>query len=183
MKKILVFAGSLRKESLNKKLAQMAAKIAVQHGAEVTFIDLKDYPMPLYDGDVEEAGGLPENALKLKELFAVQHGFIIASPEYNSAFSPLLKNTLDWLSRPSKGSAEPYKNKHALMLAASTGGFGGIRGFVHLRLLLSTLQLTVSPEQFAFPNAHEAFDNENNFKDEAILRRLSGIIERFLKTI
>src|ERR1700733_11604898 len=98
--KILVFAGSLRAGSYNKKLAKIAAKGAEEAGAEVTYIDLKDYPLPVYDQEIEDSQGLPQNALKLKELFMNHNGFIIASPEYNSSIPGALKNVIDWVSRP-----------------------------------------------------------------------------------
>lgn len=105
--KILFLAGSARKDSLNKKLAKVAYELAIEQGADATFIDLKDYPLPIYDADDEVAGGLPENAIKLKALFVEHSGIFIASPEYNSSFSALLKNTIDWISRPHTEKERP----------------------------------------------------------------------------
>jgi NAD(P)H-dependent FMN reductase len=116
MTKLLFLAGSARQDSWNKQLAKEACALAESKGAVVSWVDLKDYPMPLYDGDVESAQGIPENAKKLKALFAQQDGIFIASPEYNGSFSPLLKNTIDWLSRPSEESEAPliaFKDKVA----------------------------------------------------------------------
>lgn len=149
MTKILAFAGSLRKDSLNKKLALIAVEGASSTGAVVTYIDLKDYPLPLYDGDVE-AAGFPENALKLKALFMEHDALLIASPEYNSAFSAVLKNVIDWVSRKSEESEAPlacFTGKTALILSASPSALGGLRGLVALRLLLSNLKVLVLPEQ------------------------------------
>jgi NAD(P)H-dependent FMN reductase len=119
--KILVFAGSLRRDSFNKKLAKIASQAAEKAGAEVTYIDLKDYPLPIYDAEIEEGEGIPENALKLKELFWKHDGFIIASPEYNSSISGVLKNVIDWASR--NASADEvylscFIDKVALILSA-----------------------------------------------------------------
>lgn len=125
MIKLLFFAGSARKNSLNKNLAKAAYNIALNQGSTATFIDLKDYPMPLYDGDLEDESGLPEKAIELKEVFMAHNGFFIASPEYNSSFSPLLKNSLDWVSRPHEKNEPPlsaYCNKVAAITAASPGG-------------------------------------------------------------
>jgi len=136
MAKLLFFAGSARKDSLNKKLAALAGELASEKGADVTIIDLKDFPMPLYDGDLEEEEGLPENAKRLKKLFIEQDGFFIASPEYNSSFSSLLKNTLDWISRPheeNEASLSAYRGKVAALGAVSPGALGGLRGLVPLR--------------------------------------------------
>ncbi|MBL24443.1 MAG: NADPH-dependent FMN reductase [Rhodospirillaceae bacterium] len=168
--KILAFAGSLRDESLNKLLVRAAAKGAEGAGAEVTAIDLKDYPMPIYDGDIEAADGLPENALKLKELFEAHDALLIASPEYNSSISPVLKNTLDWVSRPAAEGETPlsaYNGKVAALVAASPGGLGGLRGLVHLRQILGNINVLVIPDQRAVGSAFDAFDENGDLKDEA----------------
>ena len=136
--KILAFAGSLREGSYNKKLI----KTAIQ-GAEVTYIDLKDYPLPIYNADIEEKEGLPANAIKIKELMWKHDGFIIASPEYNSSISAALKNLIDWASRPAT-KEEVYLScfidKVALLISASPGYLGGIRGLVHLRSILENIK-------------------------------------------
>ena len=144
--KILAFAGSTRTDSLNKKLVKIAANGAKNVGAEVTFIDLRDYPMPLYDGDLEAKEGLPPNALKLKEIFWQHQGFLIASPEYNSSYSGVLKNTIDWLSRPAS-SDEPglscFVGRVAAIMSTSPGALGGLRGLAALRQLLENIQVIV----------------------------------------
>jgi NAD(P)H-dependent FMN reductase len=139
--KILAFAGSTRTDSFNKKLIKVAAAGAREAGADVTVIDLRDYPMPLYDEDLEKQGGLPSNTCKLKELMLTHQGFLISSPEYNSSISGVLKNTIDWTSRQDDDEypLSCFKNKVAGIMSASPGGLGGLRGLVHVRAILSTL--------------------------------------------
>jgi len=185
MAKLLFFAGSARKDSINKKLASLAGRRAKEKGAEVTIIDLKDFAMPLYDGDLEDEKGLPENARRLKQLFVDHDGFFIASPEYNSSFSPLLKNTLDWISR-SHQENEPsliaYSGKVAALGATSPGGLGGLRGLVALRMMLGNIGVTVIPNQAAIGSGFQAFDKEGNLSDEAQAAMLDGVIDAFIKT-
>ncbi len=178
--RILVFAGALRKDSYNKKLARLAAKDAKDAGAKVTFIDLADYPLPVYNGDIEEKEGLPQNAIKLKELFMEHDGLIIASPEYNSSVSAALKNAIDWISRPAS-SDEPFLvhfiGKTALLLSASVGALGGLRGLVHLRAILENIFVHVTPDQKCIPSAMEAFDAEGNLKNGEVRKAIKGIVE------
>jgi chromate reductase, NAD(P)H dehydrogenase (quinone) len=159
--KILAFAGSTRKESLNKKLARIAAAAAEAAGAQVTFIDLRDYPLPLYDGDLEEEH-FPDNALTLKQIFLEHQGLLIASPEYNSSFSGVLKNAIDWISRPQEGEAPLacFNGKVAAIMATSPGALGGLRGLTPLRMLLENIQVTVLPTQIAIPSGMAAFAPE-----------------------
>jgi chromate reductase len=175
--KILAFAGSLRAGSFNKKLICVAAAAAGDAGAEVTVIDLKDYPMPIYDGDIEAGEGLPENARKLKALFAAHDALLIASPEYNGSIAPVLKNTLDWVSRPAEGEAPlaAYAGKTASVLAASPGGLGGLRGLVHLRQILGNLGVTVLPGQHAVSAAHDAFADDGVLEDPKQAEAVRGI--------
>lgn len=166
--KILAFAGSAREGSYNKMLIRVAAEGARKAGADVTVLDLRDYPMPLYDGDDEAKGGLPENAKKLKQLFLAHQGLLIAAPEYNSSITPLLKNTIDWVSRPAEKGEAPlscYTGKVAGLLAASPGALGGLRGLVHVRAILQNIQVMVVPDQFAVPKASEAFGPDGALKD------------------
>ncbi|TQV81524.1 NADPH-dependent FMN reductase [Aliikangiella coralliicola] len=169
MVKILAFAGSARKDSFNKKLVKVAAQGASEKGAEVTVIDLVDFPMPLFNQDLEAAEGLPEKAREFKKLLIEHDGFLIASPEYNSAFSPLLKNSIDWASRV-ESDDEPgllaYRGKYAGIMAASPGGLGGLRGLVFVRMLLNNLGITVIPEQHALGQAFNAFGDDGNLVDE-----------------
>lgn len=164
--RILAFAGSLRAGSYNKKLVKIAADGALLAGAEVTIIDLKDYPLPLMDEDVE-AQGTPENALKLKELMFAHQGLLISSPEYNSSISAALKNAIDWISRPIPGKPRLacYIDKVACIMGASTGYLGGLRGLVHLRAILGNINVLVLPDQITLSNAHEAFNAEGKLFD------------------
>ena len=172
MARILAFAGSARRDSLNKKLVRIAAQAAREAGAEVTLIDLDDYPMPVYHGDLESAQGMPENGLELRALFLSHDALLIASPENNGSVSSLLKNTIDWLSRSigdGKGDDSglaPYRGKVAALLAASPGAFGGVTGLTHLRWILSKLGVTVIGNQVTLPHAHEAFDEAGAMKSE-----------------
>lgn len=166
---ILALAGSARKDSFNKRLVLQAAHGAKTAGAKVTFIDLKDYPLPIYDGDLEESEGLPENVNKLKALFKSHQGFLIASPEYNGSITALLKNTIDWVSRPVEG--EPplaaFKGKIASLMSASPGGLGGLRGLVHARAILGNIGCVVLPDQMAVGQAFKAFDDTGELVDKA----------------
>jgi len=185
MPKILFLAGSARKESINKKLVKLAAEMAKAAGAEVTVIDLHDYEMPLYNGDLEMAEGMPENAKKLKQVFINHDGFFIASPEYNGSFSALLKNTIDWMSRPDKENEIPlaaYKGKVAALGAVSPGGLGGLRGLVPLRMLLGNIGVTVIPSQIAIGAGFKAFDSEGLLIDEGQKAMLQSIIDELLRT-
>lgn len=165
--KILAFAGSTREHSYNKKLVKVAAEAARAAGATVMLVDLRDYPLPLFDEDLEAASGLPENAIKLKELFKSHDGFLISSPEYNSSISGVLKNAIDWVSRPRPGekSLECFADKVAGLMSASPGQLGGLRGLVTLRSILGNIQVHVHHHQVAVPKAHEAFDDIGRLKN------------------
>lgn len=185
--KILCFAGSLRKDSLNKKLVKIAMEGARNSGAEVTFVDLKDYPLPIYDGDIESEQGIPDNAKKLKSILKEHHGLLIASPEYNSSISGALKNAIDWASRPEPGEKhlECYKDKVAGIMAASPGSLGGLRGLVTVRSILQNIGVLVVPDQVAIPSASDAFDDSGNLKDpkkhssvEAIGKKVAELLFR-----
>lgn len=185
--KILALAGSTRTASFNKQLVRFAAEAARAAGAEVTVVDLRDYPLPLFDGDLEDHEGLPENAKKLKALFREHDGLLIASPEYNSSITAVLKNALDWVSR-GETDDEPalvaYRGKAAALLSASPGALGGLRGLVHLRAILGNIGVIVLPDQAAVPKAHEAFDAGGRLKDERTVRQVTGVAQglaRFLK--
>ena len=168
--KLIAFAGSTRRASLNKQLVKIAAKGAESAGADVTYIDLADYPMPLYDGDLEADGGYPENALKLKALFRQTDGFLIASPEYNSGYSAVLKNTIDWISRPATKDEPPlvgFDGKFASLMAAAPGALGGLRGLYQLRELLMNMGVMVLPKMRAVNFAFKAFDDDAQLTDPA----------------
>lgn len=175
--KILAFAGSTRRDSWNKKLVNQAAAFAKNEGAEVTVIDLADYPMPLYDGDLEAASGLPAKAKELKKLFIAHQGLLIASPEYNSSITAVLKNALDWVSRSEQGepSLVAFADKVAAIISASPGALGGLRGLVHLRSILGNIRVLVLPEQIAINNAHEAFGSDGALRDAKQLETVKRI--------
>lgn len=166
--KILAFAGSTRTDSFNKKLVRIAATGATETGADVTIVDLRDFPMPLYDGDLEQKEGLPPNARKLKDIMLAHQGFLISSPEYNSSISAVLKNAIDWTSRQSEGgtSLACFKGKAAGIMSASPGALGGLRGLVHVRSILGNIGVIVMPDQIAIGKAHEAFNADGTLKDK-----------------
>ena len=180
MIKLLAFAGSTRRDSLNRKLIQAATAIAQKAGAEVTLLDLNEYPMPLYNGDLEAKEGLPESALRLKSVFKAHDALMIASPEYNSSVPPTLKNTLDWVSREWQGESGslPYQNKLAAIMSASPGALGGMRMLPHLRQILNTLGVMVLPGQFSLAHADQAFD-ETGLKSP---QRLESLIQELIRT-
>jgi NAD(P)H-dependent FMN reductase len=176
--KILCFAGSLRRDSLNKKLVQLAMAGAKNAGADVTYVDLKDLPLAVYDGDVEAEQGLPENARKLKELFFASQGFLIASPEYNSSISAALKNTIDWVSRPAspdEKSLACFTGKVAGIMSASPGALGGLRGLVTVRSILENIGVIVVPNQLAVAQANKAFKDDGTLVDEKQQKSVEAI--------
>lgn len=167
--RILALAGSLRAGSYNRRVLAVAADGARTAGADVTGIDLRDFPLPVYDADLESASGLPAAALALKERFRAAEGLLIASPEYNAAISGTLKNALDWVSRPAPGERPLacFKGKVAALCSASTGALGGIRGLASVRVVLGNLGVVLLPDQVALPKAAEAFDADGNVADPA----------------
>jgi chromate reductase len=182
--RVVAFAGSLRTASHNKKLIRIAAAGARAAGAEVTDLDLRDLPMPLYDGDIEREHGLPPNAKVFKRLLGESHGILISSPEYNSAFSAVLKNAIDWASRTEAGEMPlvAFKGKVAGLMAASPGNLGGVRGLAALRLVLSNIGVIVVPTQLAIARANEAFDDDGHLRDErqaASIAAIAGDVVRF----
>jgi len=165
--KILAFAGSTRTESFNKKLVNIAVNGARDAGGGVTLIDLRDYPLPLFDGDLEEREGLPENARNLKQLFLVHDGLLISAPEYNSGISGVLKNTIDWVSR-SEGDEDDlagFVGKVAAIMSASPGALGGLRGLLQVRSILTNIHVLVLCDQVTVSRAHEAFSADGSLKD------------------
>lgn len=183
--RVLVFAGSARRASLNKALSRVAAESARKAGLEVTWIDLRDFPIPLYDGDLEAEQGIPEHARRLRQLLDEHQGLIIVSPEYNGFITPLIKNTLDWISRPDgevDGLAS-FRNKVALVMSASPGAFGGIRSLALIRQLLSQLGVTVLPEQLSVPRAHQAFNENGELQDDKLASRLDTMTQRLAQVL
>ncbi|USR90628.1 NAD(P)H-dependent oxidoreductase [Phormidium yuhuli AB48] len=169
MTKILAFAGSSRTGSFHKALVKIAAQGAEAAGAEVTLIDLGDYPMPLYNQDLEAKEGFPDSVLAFKKLLKSHHGLLIASPEYNSSITPLLKNAIDWASRPEEGepplSLTCFRGKVAALMATSPGGMGGLRGLVHVRDILQNIGVIVIPQQKTISGAYQAFNEQGQLID------------------
>ncbi len=184
MPKIIAFAGSTRSASYNKMLIRSAADDVKKAGGEVTLIDLRDFPMPLYDGDIEESDGPPPSSTKLYELMKEHQGMLLASPEYNSSITAVLKNTIDWVSRPRSG--EPplaaFSGKVAALLSASPGALGGLRGLVHIRSILGNIGVTVLPNQIAVPKAMEVYDADGSLKDSRLAEKIAGLARELVET-
>jgi chromate reductase, NAD(P)H dehydrogenase (quinone) len=183
--RLLFFAGSAREKSLNKRLARLGAQIAEANGIAATFADLADYPMPLYDGDLETKSGPPDTARKLKALMQVHTGIFIASPEYNASFSPLLKNALDWVSHiRDEGDAplEVFTTRVFAIGAASPGGMGGLRGLSQLRIVLENgLGALTLPDQFLVPRAIDAFDDNGHLKNKDTQETFKVLIQKLAR--
>lgn len=184
MTRILAFAGSARRDSFNKKLCRLVAERARSAGAEVELIDLAELRMPLYDGDGEAESGLPADAIALQEKMKANDGLLIACPEYNSSITPLLKNSLDWASRPQPGDPPlaAFQGKVAGLVAASPGALGGLRGLVHVRSILGNVGVHVIPTQVAVPKAHELFGGDDPVTDGSLLKRLDGLCAELVRT-
>lgn len=178
--KILVFAGALRVDSCNKKFAREAARLAKAAGAEVEFADLKDYPMPPYDGDIESASGIPQTTKELGKKIAAADALIISTPEYNGSIPGILKNVIDWLSRDKPVS---LTGKQLLLLAASPGALGGVRSLWHSRQPFEVLGVHVFPNMMGLPKAYDAFDADGKLKDEKTTQQLQTLVEQFIKYI
>lgn len=178
--KVLAFAGSTREASLNKKLVRQAVAFATQAGADVTFIDLKDYAMPFYDGDLEETGGMPANARALRQMMVDSQVIFIASPCYNDSIPAVLKNALDWASRGENGgsSREAFKGKKFVLMSASPGKAGGVKALVHLRTIIDDIggSGTVVLQQLALPQANVAFDENGQLKDPKWNQELQELV-------
>ncbi len=183
--KILAFAGSLRTESYNKKLIKIAAAGARAAGTEVTLIDLRDHPLPIYDGDLEQRDGLPANAKTLKDIFRAHDGLMLSCPEYNSSITGVLKNTIDWVSRPVAGQAElvEFKDKVAVLMSASPGALGGLRALVHVRAILGNIGVLVLPDQLAVSRAQEAFNADGSLKDAKRQAGIEGLGQKLAATL
>ena len=180
--RLLFFAGSTREGSYNKKLARLAQHIATANGIEGVFVDLKDYPMPLYNGDLEVEQGPPQKAVEFKALLSEYQGVFIASPEYNSSVTPLLKNTIDWVTRVrAKGETglEVYKTRVFAISGASPGYYGAMRSLLNLRQILAVgIGATVIPQQLALPRANDAFEEGGSLKDKAQQTMLKDVVEK-----
>jgi chromate reductase, NAD(P)H dehydrogenase (quinone) len=180
--KILVFAGSLRSGAFSISTADAAMKELALQNAEVTRISLADYPLPLMDQDLEKEKGVPENAVLLARQISEHDGMLIASPEYNASIPPLLKNTIDWVSRVRRDGSralKPFEGKVAALCSSSNGNFAGMRGLYHLRAVLMACQVEVVTPQCSVARAAEAFDEDGQFRDE----RLRGQMETVCRTL
>lgn len=184
--RILAFGGSLRRDSFNQKLVAVAVAGAREAGAEVTLIALRDFPLPVFDQDLEDAEGMPAAAKALKQLFREHDGLLIAAPEYNSSLTAALKNAFDWVSRAETDDEPPlvaFAGKTAALCAASPGALGGLRGLVHVRAILGNIGVTVLPDQVAVSKAHEAFAADGTLSDAkqaARVQKLGAQLARHL---
>ena len=186
MVKVLAFAGSVRKESFNRRLVRIAAAGAESAGAEVEVLDFIDYPMPLMDEDYETLNGIPENALLFKKKLLESDGLLISAPEYNGSITPLLSNALDWASRAGSSDEKPlsaYRNKTAVLMSASPGSFGGMRGLVPLRMLLGNLGITVIPEYKCVPSAYNAFNEDGSLSDPQLQAAVKNLGKHLVKKL
>ncbi len=183
--KLLFFSGSARDASYNKRLARLGAEIAEANGLAATFADLGDYPMPLYDADLQALEGIPENAFKFEALMKVHTGIFIACPEYNASIPPLLKNTLDWVSRIRIEGEEQltvYKTRVFALGAVSSGGMGGLRGLNAVRTTLELgLGALVLPDQFSVPKAAEAFEASGPLKNKDSQEKFKQLIQKLAR--
>ncbi len=182
MANIIAIAGSIREESSNARLARQLVRVANELGANASFIDLTDYPLPIYNGDLEEAGGLPEKAAELKQLLAAADGLIVVTPEYNGFMTPLLMNTIDWCTRSAAASVDLacFLDKPIFIASSSPGPGGGARSAAHLKMMLSGIGAYVSPFPLTLPSGFQAFDENGQFVDEAMTKRASSMIEKYL---
>ncbi|MFO1242208.1 MAG: NADPH-dependent FMN reductase [Rickettsiales bacterium] len=178
--KILFFAGSLRTGSLNKKFALEAKRLVdAKSGYETEFLDLKDYPMPVYDQDIQDKG-FPEAVIKLGEKIAGIDALVVSTPEYNGSIPSVLKNVIDWLSREKRVS---IGDKPLLLISASMGALGGVRGLWQTRVPFEACGVHVFPTMMGLPAAHNAFDEKGELKEEKLKQQLQKLLDHFLKHI
>lgn len=177
--RILALCGSSRRDSVNAKLLAVAVAAARAAGAEVTQVDLNAWPLPLYNGDLEDRDGLPEPAAKLAELAAGHQALLVASPEYNGFITPLLKNTLDWMSR---AEPDPFAGKVAAVVSASPGALGGMKSQILAKQLLGNLGCFVIPAACTLPRAHEAFAPDGALKDARAAKAVEALVAQLVET-
>src|ERR1700719_2740409 len=181
--KILVIPGSLRSGSLNARLAAAAAYQFAQAGAEVTRISLADFPLPIYDGDLQSKSGVPKNAVNLKRMIGAHHGVLIVTPEYNASVPPLVKNSIDWVSRVQDANetrGQVFRGRAFAIAAASESRLGGARSLAALRLILSACQALVIPNQLALAFADEAYDDMERLKHPPDIEALSSLVRQLI---
>jgi NAD(P)H-dependent FMN reductase len=182
--KILVIPGSLRTGSHNARLAATAAAELAQAGAEVTRISLADFPLPIFDGDLQAKSGVPKHAVNLKRMMSAHQGVLIVTPEYNSSVPALVKNTIDWVSRvqdPHETRGQVFRDRAFAIAAASEGRLGGTRALAALRLILSACQATVVPNQLALSFATEAYDDMDRLKHPSDLEALKAMVRQLIE--
>jgi chromate reductase len=182
--KILVIPGSLRSGSLNARLAAAAAYQFAQAGAEVTRISLADFPLPIYDGDLQSKSGVPKNAVNLKRMIAAHHGVLIVTPEYNASVPPLVKNSIDWVSRVQDANetrGQVFRGRAFAIAAASESRLGGTRSLAALRLILSACHAMVIPNQLALSFAGQAYDDMDRLKHPADIEALGALVRQLIE--
>jgi NAD(P)H-dependent FMN reductase len=181
--KILVIPGSLRSGSLNAKLAAVIAYRLAQDGAEITRLSLADFPLPIYDGDLQTRSGVPKSAVDLKRMIGAHHGVLIVTPEYNSSVPPLLKNAIDWVSRVQdahESRGQVFRGRAFAVAGASRNRLGGARALSALRLILSACQALVIPNQLALAHAEEAYDDMERLKHAPDLEALGALSRQLI---
>jgi NAD(P)H-dependent FMN reductase len=181
--KILVIPGSLRTGSLNARLAAAAAYQFAQTGVDVTRVSLADFPLPIYDGDLQTKSGVPKNAINLKRMMSAHHGVLIVTPEYNSSVPPLVKNTIDWVTRVQDAHetrGQVFRGRAFAIAAASESRLGGTRSLAALRLILTACHATVIPNQFALSFASEAYDDMDRLKHPADIEALNALVRQLI---
>jgi chromate reductase, NAD(P)H dehydrogenase (quinone) len=181
--KILVIPGSLRTGSHNAKLAAVAAHAFALAGAEVTRISLADFPLPIYDGDLQAKSGVPKHAVNLKRMIGAHHGVLLVTPEYNSSVPPLVKNAIDWITRvqdPHEARGQVLFAKPFAIAAASESRLGGTRALAALRLILSACRATVIPNQLALSFADQAYDDMDRLRKEADIEALNALVRQLI---
>jgi chromate reductase, NAD(P)H dehydrogenase (quinone) len=181
--KILVIPGSLRTGSLNAKLAAVAAHRLAQAGADVTRLSLADFPLPIYDGDLQTKSGVPKNAVDLKRMIGAHHGVLIVTPEYNASVPPLIKNTIDWVSRvadPNESRGQVFRGRAFAIAAASHSRLGGARSLAALRLILAACQAFVIPNQLALAFADEAYDDMERLKHPPDIEAMGAMVRQLI---
>ncbi len=182
--KILVIPGSLRTGSLNAKLAAAIAHELVVAGVEVTRISLADFPLPIYDGDLQAKSGVPKNAVNLKRMMGSHHGVLIVTPEYNSSVPALVKNAIDWVSRVQEGHetrGQVFRDRAFAIAAASGGRLGGTRALAALRLILTACHATVVPNQLSLSFAEEAYDDKDRLKHQGDIEALGAMVRQLIE--
>jgi len=182
--KILVIPGSLRTGSHNARLAAAAAHELAQAGAEVTRISLSDFPLPIYDGDLQSRSGVPKQAVNLKRMIGAHHGVLLVTPEYNSSVPALVKNTIDWVSRvqdPHESRGQVFRERAFAIAAASGGRLGGTRALAALRLILSACHATVVPNQLALSFAEDAYDDMERLKQPADIEAMTAMVRQLIE--